>query len=76
MGNARVVDQHRQRPRAAHLSNGLDAVLGGEIGHEWLDAHVHVRRLELIESALAAADGDQVKTVGGERLGVGLANPG
>jgi hypothetical protein len=76
VGDARIVDEHGQRPGAAQLGDGVDALIVGQIGHDRLDGDASERRFKLIEPVLAAADDDHVKAPGGEFLGVGFADPG
>ena len=76
MGNTGTVDEHAQRPDGAHLGNGVDAVVGGEVGDEGLDGDLAERGFELLQAFLAAANRDHVKAVGGQLFGIGFADSG
>ena len=76
VGDARVVDEQRQRLGRAERGDRLDAVGGGEVGHD--DPHLDIgeRLGQLVEPLLTATDHDQIVTVAREALGEGPADPG
>jgi hypothetical protein len=75
VGQARIVDQDRQRLLRTQPCDGVDAVGRGEVGSDDLDRNGRRhRRREILEPVGATGDHDQVVAIVGQPAGKGSSD--